>query len=221
MRPFIRLRRLVHSMLAEILDDVREVLRRRCQVEQPVALRAVLRIHLRQQLLQPFVTRVIIEVHLVIADPADKLIQLRIVRLHAAAGLDAFLHVGGKRLLQRTPRHPDDREVLRQIARLLQVVQRRQQLALGQVARRAEDHHHARVGAALRMLARLQLLGRDRHLRRRHKKSAPLLANAGCFLAEVLPGPLCDVRIETIRSLGQPRIRCSPARRSSLTPDRR
>ena len=69
----------------------------------------------------------------------------------AAAADDALLHVRGEGLLERPAGDADDREVLRQQPGLLQVIERGQELALGEVAGRAEDDDDAGIGGALRL----------------------------------------------------------------------
>jgi hypothetical protein len=58
----------------------------------------------------------------------------------------------------RRARDADHTEVIADQVRLAQVVERRQELPLGQVARRAEDHHHAWRG--LRTFPRRRSCGR-------------------------------------------------------------
>ena len=62
---------------------------------------------------------------------------------------DASAHVGGELIAQRAARHADDGELFGQQVRLEEMKERGQQLALGQVARGAEDDENAGVGNAL------------------------------------------------------------------------
>ena len=58
-------------------------------------------------------------------------------------------HVSRKLIAQRTPRYAHNGEMLGQQIRLAQVKQRRQQLALGQIAGGAKDHQNPRIGNPL------------------------------------------------------------------------
>jgi len=111
----------------------------------------------------------IVEVQREVADLGNELIQLGSVLVHAAKFHDALAHVLCELIAQRPPRHAHHGELLRQQAVLLQVKERRQQLALGQVARRAKDGNDHRVGNALVTLRDLgKIRGIHLHLNRGH-----------------------------------------------------
>ncbi len=82
----------------------------------------------------------------------DEGIELGIGLFDAAAGDDAVLHVGGEGLFERTAGDADDGELLGKKAGLLEVIERGQELALGEVAGGAEDDDDAGVGHALGLL---------------------------------------------------------------------
>ncbi len=88
-----------------------------------------------------------------IFDAVHKRVKLRIVDLDAAAADDALLHIRSEALLKRPPGNAHDREVFGQQPRLLQVIERRQKLPLGKVARGSEDHDDAGVGRTFRLLS--------------------------------------------------------------------
>ena len=71
----------------------------------------------------------------------------------------------GELVAQGAARDADDGELVRQQPVLLEVEERGQQLALGQVARRAEDGHDDRVGNSLSAVRNLgKILGAYFHL---------------------------------------------------------
>src|ERR1035437_1979592 len=82
-------------------------------------------------------------------DPLDEVVELRVARLHAAKVDDAFAHVLGELIAQRPARHTHDRKLFWKQAGLLEVKERRQQFALGQIARGPKDHHDPRSGNLL------------------------------------------------------------------------
>jgi len=93
-------------------------------------------------------------------------IEERISRLHAGRLIDRrgreLLDIAAyflPELLLRKfiHREPDDREILRYMVALAQVVERRNQLARGQVSGRAEDHHDAAIGGPPAVLRRLRI----------------------------------------------------------------
>src|SRR5207247_816236 len=85
--------------------------------------------------------------------------------------LDRLLHLRPPLVVGRLrPRHPDDRELLRQQPPVGERVERRNQLALRQVAGCPEDDHRARLRLPAepeplekRVLLLRRALGRDRH----------------------------------------------------------
>ena len=101
-------------MLAQRVDDVGKVFGRGRQVEQPIALGSRLLIDVLEQILQTRVTRIIVEVHRVIADLGDKRRQRGIVLVNSAARDDAVLHVWRKGSFERAPGDADHRDLLGQ-----------------------------------------------------------------------------------------------------------
>jgi hypothetical protein len=141
-------------VIAEVFDDVGEVLRRGCEVEEAVPPGAELRIDLGEHTLQRVVAGGIIEVHRMIVDAFHERVELGVVLVDTAAADDSLFHIFGKGLLERPPGDADNREVLREKPGLLQVIERGQQLAFGEIARCAEDDNDAGVRRALRLLRR-------------------------------------------------------------------
>ena len=134
-----------HAVLAEALGDIGEVLGRDSEVEEPVALGAELLVEIGEEALELFKARIVVEVGRKVPHTIHERLQLGVAGVNAAALENAILHVRGKGGGQIAARYAHDREVLGEQTLLLQVVQRRQQLALGQVARGAENHHNAWV----------------------------------------------------------------------------
>src|SRR5581483_10604796 len=111
----------------------------------------------------------VVKVKRKIADVLDELVELRIVLLRVAEFDDAFAHVCGELVAQRPPRHAHNGKLLGQQVGLAQVEERRQQLALGQVAGGAEDHQNSRLRNSLSTLGHLRKILRPYlHRYRRH-----------------------------------------------------
>ena len=147
-----------HLVLCEPLRDVGKVLRRHRQIEQPVALRPILLVEIGKKRLQLLEALIVIEVGREVLHAIHERLQRGVAAIHAAALQDAFLHVRRERRREIAPRHAHDGELLRQQMLLLQVKQRRQQLALGQIARRTKDHHDARLRNSLFLQPAIELL---------------------------------------------------------------
>ena len=119
--------------------------------------------------LQSRVVRRIVEVEREVTDLLHKLVEPGIGLVDTAELDDAFAHVGRKLVAQRPPRHADNGKVLWQQVVLLEMKERGQQLALGQIAGSAKDHQDARIRECAR---RSSELAKDP---RAAPSSAPLL----------------------------------------------
>ena len=131
--------------------DEREDRRRRREVEDDVALRAALAIGLRQPALQLGVRLGIVEGAADVEDAARERLEDGVVdRLRARVRLERLAHLLAIALVAAVvaARDADQRERGRQHVAQRQVVERRQQLAVREVARRAEDDERARAGHA-------------------------------------------------------------------------
>ena len=78
-----------------------------------------------------------------------KLVELGIALVDAAEVDDPLAHVRGEFVAERAARHADDGELFGQQVGLKEVKERREQLALGEIARCAKDDENAGVGDAL------------------------------------------------------------------------
>ncbi len=106
-------------------------------------------VELAELLVERVVAGGVVEVHGVVLDPVDEGGELGIGLFDTAAADDAVFHVGGEAVFERTAGDADYGEILRQETRLLKVIERGQELALGEVAGCAEDDHDAGVRGAL------------------------------------------------------------------------
>ena len=135
--------------LADLAHHYRKGLRRNGEVVQPVSCGAVRPVELREDVADRVLAGVVGEVGRDVADARGELVEdIRAIRV-ARVALDRVAHRGDERpgrLLR--PGNPDDRELLRQQAAIRHRVEGRNELALGQVTRRAEDHDRAGVGPA-------------------------------------------------------------------------
>ncbi len=134
--------------LADLPHDGLERLRGHRQVVDPVAARATLLVELHQRLADTILARVVVELGRDVADARGELLPDVGAERVARVLLHGLAHRGDE-LRGRLPRarDPHDRELLRQQAADGERVQSREELALRQVARRAEDHERARLGA--------------------------------------------------------------------------
>src|SRR5271156_6114228 len=144
-------------MPAELLDNFGEVFGCRRQIEQPVPFGALLLVDTLENSLQFVVAARVVEVHGEIADLAHELVELFLALLHSSELKNAVTHVFFKLALQGPPRYAYNRKLPRQQARLLEVKERGQELALGQVAGGAEDDHDRWLGNSLGTLRRFQV----------------------------------------------------------------
>ena len=137
--------RVCHLVCAQVLDNRREILRRSRQIKQPVAANAVGRSQRIQLALQSVIACRVVKVHGKVVHLRQEACQLRIRRIHIAKLQNPLAHIRGKFVANRPPRHAQNHQLLRQQSHLLQMEERRQQLALGQVARRAKNHQNRRL----------------------------------------------------------------------------
>ena len=169
-RPFL-VAALDEARLAEPLDDRREVFGGDGQVIEPVPLRAVGRVDLVELGLEPRVGCVVVERAACEEDPggelgpdvgeavADGLLQRRLDLLAERLVVPVAAGVA------------DDRRLGRQVPGAGEVVKRRHQLAVGQVARRAEEDDGARVGRLGAWQSFAQRVGVGRRLG--HRRGLP------------------------------------------------
>ena len=138
---------LAGSSLADLAHHHREGLRRHRQVVQPVSRRAVRPVELRKDVTDRVLAGVVGEVGRDVADARREPVEdIRSVRV-ARVALDRVAHRGDEgpgRLLR--PGDTDDRELLGKQAAVRHRVEGGDELAVGQVTRRPEDHDRAGVG---------------------------------------------------------------------------
>jgi hypothetical protein len=88
------------------------------------------------------------------------------------ARMSAGAHVGGKFVSERTARDADDLKPLGEKVRLIEMIERRQKLALGEVAGGAKDDEDAGVGDTLSALGELREILRPHcHLHGGHSRN--------------------------------------------------
>ena len=127
-------------MLAELAHDDREEHRRGREVEAAVHPHAGGLVELVERLAQRLVDRRVVEHPRHVADLVEELVEDGRVGLAPRELLDGVLRLRAELLVGVVrARHADEVEALGQRALVGEVVERRQQLALGQVAGRAED----------------------------------------------------------------------------------
>src|SRR5580704_14633017 len=100
---------------------------------------------------------------------ADEAVELGVALIDVAKIDDTLAHVGSELITEWAARHADDGEPLGKKIRLKEVKQRREQLALGEVARCAKDDENAWLGNALSGCWDLgKIFGAHSHLHGRH-----------------------------------------------------
>ena len=98
-----------------------------------------------------------------------KVVELGIGGVGATEFDDAFAHVLGEFVAERAAGYADDGELLGQEAGLKKVIERGEKLALGQVARSAEDDENTGLRDALRSPGNLgEVFRSDFHLNGGH-----------------------------------------------------
>ena len=135
---------------AELLHDLAEERRRRGEIEQVVAGRALFLVDRRQPLGQLLIKVGIAEVAGVVVEPIGEPFP----QLLLDGGAGELLDVGGDPgakfgRAERFDRNPDHRELFGEQLAARQIVERRDQQALGQITGGSENHHHARIAGAL------------------------------------------------------------------------
>ena len=132
---------------AELLDDLCKIRRRGRQVEQAVARRAVRAIDLLQNLAQRVIALIVGKLGTVVVNPlGQRLPDGGIDRAEARELSNALLEFHAELFVGlRAAGKSDDAERRRKLAFVGEIVQRRDELAMCEVARRAENHQHARL----------------------------------------------------------------------------
>ncbi len=129
---------------AELSDDRAEELRRRREVVEPVACGLVPRVDLGEPLGQALVGRGVVEVAVdVVAAREDPVAHGGIDLAHRVAGEVLGLLGAPAGVVHARARDGDDRDVVAEEVRGREVVERGQELALGEVPGGAEDHDRA------------------------------------------------------------------------------
>ena len=94
----------------------------------------------------------------------DEVVELGVGRVNAAELDDAGAHVGGELIAEGAAGYADDGKLFGQQADLLEVEERGEELALGEIAGSAKDDHDARVGDSLGTVGDLgKVFGADTH----------------------------------------------------------
>ena len=131
----------VQPVLAELVHDHGEERRRRGEVEDAVEDDLRRLVELLRRLLHLLVCRVLVEGAGHVAHVLEEPVQHLLIRLPAGELHDRLLGDLPVLVMRHVAAgHPDQVEALRKRALVREVVERRQELALGQVARAAEDH---------------------------------------------------------------------------------
>jgi hypothetical protein len=139
------------ARLAERVDDDREEVGRRREVEGARHVLTCALVELRERLAQTAVAGHVVEGELDIAELLEQAVEHAWIRRRAAEGADRLTRdVAVLVVAHRAARDADQVEALRQRAFVREVVDRREQLASREVAGSAEDHEVRRAhGQAL------------------------------------------------------------------------
>jgi hypothetical protein len=139
------------SVPVKILDDGREEARGRRQIEEPVARAAVVRVHLAQPGGELLIALLTVEVRRDVVQARRELVpEFLAERQHVGRAFHAPLHLVAKPgVCDRRHGDADDGKSGREQLLTGEVVQRRHQLAAGQVAARAEDDESASIPGRL------------------------------------------------------------------------
>ena len=136
----------VEAAPPELADDLRERRRLGRQVEQQVRARLVLEVHLLEALGQRVERRVVAEVAAVVRDPLEE------VAFHLRLELDPAVRVEGRgdvlaerRVVVRAAADGEEAPVGGQEVRPPELGEGREDLAMGQIARRAEQDDDVRI----------------------------------------------------------------------------
>ena len=136
----------VEPVLAQLADDHREELRRRREVEDAVEDDPGLLVELVELVLEALVDAGVVERARDVAHALEQRVEHLSSGLRREYLLDRLARHPAEVVVRDVrARHPDQVEALGQRALVREVVERRQQLAVGEVARGAEDHQRRRV----------------------------------------------------------------------------
>ena len=133
--------------LAEMCSDRREAGRRRRQIKQAIAFRRALALDAVEFLADFLIGRFVIRVALDIGDAAEQALDHAVVDRTGGKFRQAFGEIGPEGFARRgRARDADQGECLGQQTGGVEIVEGREQQAVGEVARRAENHQTTRVG---------------------------------------------------------------------------
>ena len=136
----------IHPAPADLGDDLRERRRLRREIEQDVCLGALLDVHALDPRRQGVVARAVAEVAAVVGDALQELALHVRAQRDAAVLLERGRDVGAEALvIERPTPDRDERPVGRQEVGAPQLRERREDLAMRQVAGRSEQHRDVRV----------------------------------------------------------------------------
>ena len=131
--------------ILQVVDDHRVVARRGGQGEDAVSAGAALLLQVFERLAQAHIPLGIVEVAVDVAEARGEALPPGVVDLVPERARDCAFHLGAEPLVVPVaPRIADDRERGGQGGVDRQVVELRHQLAVGQIAGHAEDHHRTR-----------------------------------------------------------------------------
>ena len=139
--------------VSEPLHDGGEHLRGRCQIEQVIAAGVMRLVGLGEKLRQILVGRRVVELALEMVEALGEPIQVVVHHLAVAGLAQADAEIAAERLvIDCAPGDADHGEFFRQQLRPAEIVKRRDEQALGEIAGRPEDHEDAGVsGSRLRL----------------------------------------------------------------------
>ena len=137
--------------LPELARDLAEERRRRRQVEEVVAAGAVPLVGPGERGAEPLVGRRVVRVALRVDDPSGDPLPQRRVEVLRRERLQVAAQAFPERVVAELgAREADDGHAIGEQAGAREVVEGRRELAAREIARRAEDHEHARPGRPLR-----------------------------------------------------------------------
>ena len=174
---------------AEALDDHREQTGRSGQVEDPVAAGALGAVELGQRVGETPVALRVVELALYVVHVAEHVVAgARLGRAGAEEAVDGLVGQPMHLLVaQRLAPVADQREAARQDVVAGQVVERRDELATGEIAGHAEQHDDARLGPVAERQRRRQRAGVGRGVQRRARLVVADLVHAQATLSSTGP----------------------------------
>ena len=132
---------------SEMTADRGEAGRRRRQIKQPVALGSALALDAGKLLADLLVGRFVVGIALDIGDAAEHALDHALIDLPGGEFRQAFGEIVAKRVARRWRcGDADQGERFRQQSLDGEIIKRRHQQPVGEVARRAENHEAARIG---------------------------------------------------------------------------